>query len=295
MRDFERGLLGIGPPMPSQIYIPSHLELVGDEIHWWSWDQSKQNTPAPSTTGMLDAFLRIRDREGAFRFAQRYSPLGICSDGLPWLHNRGNFLQTEVERESACMPLGYEDGMCRDPVERYKELAGSLGALVRLIEKLRQGDRISNDDWLAAYENTPLESRNPGLIDFSFLIADPELSEPYWESADGRIERARNYVALLVQHWLVIADVRTNFVWYQDDPVFVIDAGSFGVLVSQIATAASGMHSLAACSLCGTVYERKARMPKHSQKNYCDLCVGKPADRARKAARRKRAARKEKV
>jgi hypothetical protein len=94
----------------------------------------------------------------------------------------------------------------------------------------------------------------------------------------GTMSKQRSRLAMLVNEWLWLADVRPALLWNKEAKALQLNFGSpysgtlFGALGIELMLAVSGQGDFATCSGCGQPYLRAKRRPKTGQENYCPDC-----------------------
>jgi hypothetical protein len=172
-----------------------------------------------------------------------------------------------------------ESGLNWDPIGRWLDYADQARAMLGIAQKLHNGERTAVGDWTALGELFPMEPHG---------ITEEVLKE--WQ---GRPWRERPYLAMALERWLELGNVRPTFNWRHEAPAVVLepsffDGWTFGALAVEILMAVAKAHTLAVCSGCGAVYLREGRRPKPGQRNFCPECQGRVAPRLRKRAERAR-------
>jgi hypothetical protein len=281
MVDVESGLLGAIILPTSQAFVPPGVELQGDYVvwwpydverdylEWWGYDAGSANPYGRETSprGMLDAFVQMKTPDAALRFARRYGPLALCEHGLPTTHN------WTPERQG-CYPVGWEQGVCREPLERWLYYVDQARALVAIAAALQRDEKELEEAWqvlLKRYEGD----------DVALTLAVRQKA-----SLEGR----RSLLGGLVNEWLVLANARLSVTWDATKAKWelMMRGTTFGLLAMQLMFAIAGQHRLAICDGCQRPYLREGRVPQSGRRNFCPDCGPTVAARLRQRERRAR-------
>jgi hypothetical protein len=261
------GLLSATALPTSQAWVPARVELREDELLWWRHVYHRPERDCgpecwgheASAKGMLDSFVRLRDARGVLNFARRYGPLAICEHRLPATHN-----WTATGR--GCYPVGWEEGVCREPVALWLRYAQQAHALLGIAATLYQGKKIPE-----ALEQVALDRYQGDGLAMAIARRD-------WHST----------LSDLVGVWLAEANARLSLKWDAGarEWTLILRGTTFTILATQLLYAVTRAHRLAICYGCGQVYLRGERAPKSGQRNFCPDCRTTVAARLRKRGQR---------
>lgn len=252
-------LLG-DPLLPMTIFrLPARAELREDLLYW---SQPRPRLASPER--MLDSFVRIRDGKDVLRFAKRYGPLWLSSDGYPENAGRSPISPLLVDED------GNETGWC-EQIEHWLQYVRLATAILTVATFAYEVKRAP-------------EAELTRLSDFTYF------------GVEGRdIGEQEDLLGLAVDFWLEQGDVRPTFSWREAGWHFSLQGGTFGILGVQIMLAVSKSQGLAICDGCGNPYLRTQRKPQTGRNNFCTNsdCGEKGASKLRR--RKKRALDKEKL
>ena len=292
------GSIGAGP-LPGKVAVPGHIEANGGHLTWqwmnpdssrtefdfntllamvilipkdldtsaWSYDFLEKDRPHQAdTSGMLDAFVRITNRNSALRFARRFGVLHICRHGLQYNHSQ------------ACLASSQQTGWnpeSREPLEGWFHHAKRARAILGLSASLQIADERnpigSRDDWAFLYE------RKGGKASIDELM----------QAFTSTPSLAKSFLVSDINDWLVEGNVRPTISWGEEaSPGFSLNASTFGLLGVQLMTAVSKVQDVYFCDGCGNPYSRKKRKPQAGRNQYCDTCGEQVASKNRQARRR---------
>lgn len=269
MVDARSGLLGATILPASQALVPAKAELEGDYLLWWRYDADSANPHGLETSsrGMLDAFVRIKTTKDVLRFVRRYGPLFLCEHGLPAAHNW-------TTRSIGCYPLGWEEGVCREPLAGWRQYVEQARALIAIAAALREGKEGSKEDWQALLKR---------YEDDGLALA---LAEGQKTSVKGR----RSLLSDLANGWLALTNARLSLTWDAAKSKWdlMMRGTTFALLAMQLVFAIAGHHRLVTCDGCGRPYLREKRAPQMGRRNFCPQCGKTVAARLRQRDRRVR-------
>ena len=230
--------------------------------------QLAYNTDSPLTVnlagpppGLLDEFVGLYEAsdEAIWRFAQRFGVLSVA-------------------------PFR-EHGTYTEPIAEWRYRISQARAVLAIAAALHQGHFGWPEDWRAA-DSATLEAwtnlfKRQGSLNRS-----------------KRLSAERMALRDLVNHWIVVYDVRPSFTWNINgigfsnlhptvDDAFVTLSGA---LALQLALACSRADSIAICASCRRPYARRWHSPS-GRRNFCSRCGLKAAWRESKRAIRAHAKR----
>jgi DNA-directed RNA polymerase subunit RPC12/RpoP len=294
------GLIGSGP-LPGKVTVPGHIDVSGKHLIWqwmnpdssgvefdfntllamvilipkdfdtssWSYDFLEKERPHQAdTAGMLDAFVRITNRNSALRFAKRFGVLHICRHGLQYSHSQ------------TCLASSQQAGWnpaSREPLGgwfHHAERARAILSLSASIQIADERDPIgSRDDWAFLYE------RKGGKASIDELM----------QAFTSTPSLAKSFLVSDINDWLVEGNVRPTISWGEEaSPGFSLNASTFGLLGVQLMTAVSKVQDVYFCDGCGNPYSRKKRKPQAGRNQYCDACGEQVASKNRQARYRQK-------
>lgn len=270
--------------LPSQrLLIPPQIELKGDVLAWQFPDAITTHWKGAEPTGALDAFRRVRDGEGALRFAQEYGVLAICEHGLPATHTcRPSLFFHEGQDRTSCLPHGWPHPA--EPIDRWLHFARQIDAALRVAAALYDDRPGAIEDWETIFEDLKGgQTQLPGWL-------RPTIGNLAESVAVGRF-----YLAGLINEWLALSGLQLRFAWgvlatkTGEAPRFEFGGpflmGSFWALALQLAVALSKSGGIAICEGCRRPYPTGKRKPQAKRRHYCLVCrkAGIPArDRQRR-------------
>jgi hypothetical protein len=199
------------------------------------------------------------------KFATRWGPLGICKHGLPYTHVPPPM--SEIPEEYWCTPMRNRNGDFYEPISAWHYYSRQARSMINIAANLHQDKPGELDDWNAIYDLGPSgNGRGQGL----YLNDD------------------KHFIALRINFWLELGNVRPKFQWRQNDIVVSYDSHLFGALASQLLMLVSRTKGLGVCSSCGNPFIPSKRRPKTNQRNYCATCKKRGAWRDAQRDRRRR-------
>jgi hypothetical protein len=235
-------------PVPRSV----KLDKAGENLRWrephavseedWFtyWDFQDE------TEGMLDTFRKINGPSDVLDFAKRYGPLRICSHGLPSSHRPFYFSLDPVSMADFCQPEGYPDH-CHEPLERWRFYVTEANNLLEVGASLWQqpGKPAPRSVWAKLLGDAPLLSRlgESVVVDRWIVMAE-------------------------VNSWLQQGNIHVFWGWHDPEPVIRLNAGTFGLLALQLATALGRSSGVVICYACRTPY-LPDRKPQSGRRNYC--------------------------
>lgn len=254
-RDFELAQLltedgDIGRPVDTTSWdVPEGIEVRKQRIYWKYLSRAKR---VSTSKEMLPAFCRLWDSptENIREFATKYGVLEMCVHHLPHTHSKRCELR-----------FAMADGDLRayDPIEVWRTFSREADALLRIADRVLQGEPGRAEDWNLAF------ARHQA---FYSLPAD----------SPSKQTMAMNRLNLggLLNEWIQLGDVRPFLDWDLSErkPRFKLGgrfSGLFGALALQLTMAVLQAGGIAICSHCHNDYRTK-RQPKRNQKNFCPQC-----------------------
>ena len=284
------GALAAASPLPQfGAQIPRYLDLRDEMLYWsLSWDPRTEQAPSHNAeatgrmlfnpgkpakpAGMLDAFVRIKEKADVLRFAERYGVLDICEHGLPGSHNPPPLPLTGQLRR--CRAWGEQQYVYWEPVDIWLRYVAQMRALLSLAVDLRASSPGRMADWKLAY---------------SQLRWSEEIALLALDQAGKEVERDRIFLGERVSTWMQFGNVRPELFWEQNSLAnFRLSGHTFGVLGIQLLFAATRAQGIYFCYGCGMPYGPK-RKPRKDRRNFCSNCGAKVAARLRKQASRAQA------
>lgn len=249
----------------TNLWVPSHVELRGDQLHW-AW---RSDAGVASPDGMLSRFVAIRDGRGVVAFARRYGVLGICKHGLPATHNTPAMPGALGREGLGCMPL-LSAGAAGDPQDYtfWEPLAIWLSTVWAANAILHLAT--------ASYTGRMAE---PFAVSLAYGLAAKEAADP--QVVHFHQTRPREMLAALVNWWLYIGGTSVALDWTGSVPSIRLSGArlpfvpaTFGVLAGQLMLAVARAHALLICSYCASPYLREKRYQPRRWKgrNYCPKC-----------------------
>ena len=212
---------------------------------------------------MLDAFVRIEDADGVLRFARRYGPLVLCSEGEP--------LGRDHRGERCASEIGPPWTQGAGRIEHWLRWVGEARAILRIKASLDDGQPGRETDWADAVTLGPLRN-SPfwGLPQLPLLWHSAEQPSAT-ELANQPLDKQLDLLQAWVNQWLERSDVRPRFGWDDGGGTVSLSAGTFGSLALQLFFMLSGSSTTAVCDGCGTPYlpERK---PRSDRMRFCPVC-----------------------
>lgn len=285
-----QGTLAATSPIPQRgASIPPYLELRDDLLFWSFFDLRTEAAPANNEeamarilsgrnpqqrvdgTGMLDAFIRIRDGSDVLLFARRYGVLDICEHGLPGSHNP-NPIPLVLPAQEGCKAWGEEGYLYWEPVAIWLGFVAQMRAILSIAVDVRAGRLGRAEDWNIAYEQLRW---NEEAV---------ELGKPLLGKT---LEFDRLALAERVSAWMNYGNVHPELQWHEATPIFSLAGRTFGTLGIQLLFATTRAQGIAICSGCGMPYPRK-RKPREGGRNFCENCGERVAARLRKREYRAR-------
>jgi hypothetical protein len=245
--------------------------------------------PVPDGS-LLTGFIGLETAtsEEIFEFAMRWGTLGICEHGLPSTHSQ------QLKRPSfdypycPLRPEGGEEGVLREPLIAWRNLAGSFEAIASIASRVLRNEPGHLEDWERLLLSQPV---GIAAHDASFIPAR-DAAHQYFDD----VQRAPLVESL--ETILVMADLRPSIRWRRGNPSpeFDLVPGSlFAALVMELMYEVTGSDPMFHCSACGRLY-KPARRPRTAERHYCPRCrrEGKPqryaeqrrAERARRRTNR---------
>ena len=241
-----------------------------------------------TTRDFLHRFLKLADApaKNIETFARRFGVLAICQDhGLPVSHQEG------------CLPLGFADDDCHEPLKHWREYAARMRAVHEIARELRAGRIGQDSDWWVLYPH--FEKNQP----FSNIWVD--------ETARNWRARKRQQALLLARHQLCsemdkllkLADVALALEWQGAARLKGLPRPAqwvvrlryghwlnlFGALVVQLLLeVCDSGEDVYFCSGCGSSYTCEGRHPNASQNNYCPSCQSDKVPQKEADQRRRR-------
>jgi len=219
--------------------------------------------PAVSPKRMLDAFIAIKNPEEVLRFAQTYGVLGLCAEGEP---PRPEHRQTKYSQ--ACIPEGWPRTLWYERVDHWLMYVRQTNAIVKIAAALHNEKLTNDSDWKEAVD-TP-------------FWANTDVSNLSRSSREHQLE----YLAVVIDRWLRIGDIRPTFSWTSSRPRIRLAGSTFGILGLQLMFAVSKSQGLAVCDGCGQAYLRMGRVPQRGKRNFCPDCGETVASKLRKRDRK---------
>lgn len=287
----------LDPPLPIGDWeVPSEVQADGDGIRWRVTGHRKSTG---ADRNMLGGFLRLAeaDTEAVARYAQRWGVLGLCEKhGLPETHplDLDWYLHRPLQGGGAG-PCPYAKATERswwyEAADAWQELARQGAAILTLAVGLHEGDTGDPAVWelLPDYPVEIVRSHSePAYVTFRRIWTPTPTAPPQ------DLEEGRRVLAMHVDLWLHLGQVRNRLRWDGPDPTLELQPhGLFGALAMQLASRVTGRAAVAICSNCQMPYEPE-RKPNPNQRRYCPACRearvpqrdAKRDLRARKAAER---------
>ncbi len=227
--------------------------------------QGRHGGAANTHAHMLEKFTAIKKPEHVLRFAERFGVLNLCEHGLPGSHNW-------PATTYGCYPVGWETGVCREPINLWLDYAAQFRAVLRLIMDVLQGQAGADDDWDRATAG--------------YLSDGDELGLAFIEDARATNAGRRSLLAGIINRLLALGAVRPNIMWARDEggSSFQLSGSTFGLMALQLALISSGSHRLASCFGCKELYVRTWRLPRLGQHGYCKTCSTTEANRQRQSS-----------
>jgi hypothetical protein len=307
---------------------PERVELSEDErrltYKWLPVDDPEElgpESPPPRYVRpgprMLNPFLGLADAtpRRVAEYAQRWGCLGLDPDGMPGTQGRVESeavadWQRWASEARAIMQLATsiraDEPPPRETVARLQWANPKLGwplkapgktpptrdQSARIAWAIRVGQGADTDEaerrrsairWIRAYKHDP-EFAAHWVATQKGLNLLVDVPVPSWALE-------RNLEAF-VNRWLYHGHLALQLSWdiRAEEPAYqLVSPGLFGPLALAIAGAVAGGGKQAVCSNCLKIYERKEKLPKSGQNNFCPTC-GKRA--SWKLAKRKERARK---
>jgi hypothetical protein len=240
----------------AKIEVPEDVVLDRTNLVWKTGATAKKVEPGKP---MLLDFISLNDADdmGILKYARRWGVLALCVHQLPSTHNLpSDFLTRKAEW---CQPT------CREPLDVWRAFSRRAGLVVNVAAHLNQGKLFDPQQWLqTVWElDAPGESLPPKQVLMGIY---------------GTTSKQRSRLAMLVNEWLWLADVRPALLWNKEVNALQLNFGSpysgtlFGALGIELMLAVSGQGDFATCSGCGQPYLRAKRRPKAGQENYCTDC-----------------------
>ena len=240
--------------------IPYRLWLDGDLLRG-EWQPVPHNPDMiylnlSRTTGLLNAFIRIRKAEHIVQFAERYGVLGFCPEHRLLLHGCGS---------------GGNDVF--EPIVGWLQHAAAARSVMQVSAAVYLGNTGQRED---------LER----VLEFSTGLTHAGLVRSIRRRKD--VASAAACVAEAIQHWWKVGGVRLDLHWRDTvetvkdfEPQVTVTAGTFGLAGAQLLFAVLRRDAVFFCSGCGSAYLREGRMPQRGRRNYCQQCARNPALQAR--------------
>jgi len=238
--------------------IPVEMALDGGNIVWDTHARMKKVEPGKR---MLLDFIQLGESADSeiLKYARRWGVLMLCSHHqLPSTHNRPPDFLTRRAVEW-CLPAR------REPLDSWRKFARRARLIVGVAGHLNQGTLFDPRQWLQTIcELDAPDDKTPGAQVLTGLL--------------GTTSKQRSRLAMLVNEWLWLGDVRPALLWEKDVSALQLNFGSpytgslFGALGIELMLAVSGQGDFATCSGCGQPYLRAKRRPKSGQENYCLEC-----------------------
>jgi hypothetical protein len=226
--------------------VPASITAQGDRLLWAAWQGETGPRAARVGVGCLPRFLRLEHAtaDAIVEFAQRWGVLQICAHGFPASHNPPAY-PLGGGRVTHCMPLGWTEAVCWEPLEAWRVYATYMRALRDLAAQLHQDKKGRAEDWQIVWRDRRippgLDAQRRGLVDRLNLL-------------------------VRMAHVGLIASWRTQrpgFAWG--------GSGLFGALVMQLCAMITKA-SPAMCSGCGMFYQAVGRRPRYDRAAYCPGC-----------------------
>jgi hypothetical protein len=269
MVDIDSGLMGATVFPTSRAFVPPRIELKDGDLRWWRHyaDRRHPYGREQSPRGMLDAFVGLDVPGDVLQFARRYGPLALCDHGKPATHNW-------TAEKPGCYPKDWQQGICREPLERWFYYVREARATLLIAAALHQVEGGPEDAWQVLLERYEGD-------DMTLAVAQRAK-----DSAAGR----QSLVCEAVNSWLALANARFSLGWKDGKkPNLSLRGTTFTVLATQMMFAIARAHRLAICDACSHPYLREGRAPQSGRLNFCSKCSGtKMANTIRQQAYRKR-------
>jgi hypothetical protein len=248
-------------PMQSGIcYVPEKIELDSGNILYLG-GTLKEVRPG---VGMLARFVDLhhqRDEE-ILKYAKKWGVLGICKHSLPCSHTQFAYSILAPRHKNAewCMPRAVpgRKHWYADPIEVWRLLSKQMATFQQLGAELNQDRPGDETVW---------------------RILPGNLASRPWRS----VSSARKFLALLLNLWLEIGQVRPVIDWSTEKAGWQLSFNAvsipnlFGFLAFNLVLSIS-RRELAFCSSCRKSYPPDRR-PNPSRRNYCETCGKKAAQR----------------
>ena len=224
--------------------------------------QRRHGRDANTNAYMLDSFIGIKTPKQVLRFAKLYGVLNLCRHGLPASHNWSATTR-------GCYPVGWEAGVCREPINRWLDYAAQFRAVLRLVMAVLQGQAGAGEDWDRATAGYVSDGDDLALA----MIEHERATDA------GR----RSLLAEIINSLLALGAVHPSIMWARDEEEssFQLSGSTFGLMALQLALISAGSHRVAICYGCKEIYVRKRRLPRPSQHGYCEACSPTKANRQR--------------
>src|SRR5947209_4956390 len=257
-----------------QYAVPEDIKLSGDMLVWrvrevFLHDEISNALlrKKPSDPELLVRFTKLADAPPAeiLKFARKWGVLGICKHLLPYTHNPPPLFRGE--KRFWCTPMRNEDREFWEPIDAWHVYSRQMQSMLRIAANLHQDRPGELNDWNILYDLGPAGN---GCGQGLYLIDD------------------RHMLAVLVNFWIKVGNVRPTFSWSGDTTFVSFDTHLFGALVGQLLTFVSRTKGLGVCSGCGDTFIPVRRRPKADQRNYCVKCGRKAAWRDAQRDRRRR-------
>ena len=269
MVDIDSGLMGATVFPTSRAFVPPRTELKDGYLRWWRHYADRRHPYGrdASARGMLDAFVRLTAPDDVLLFARRYGALTLCDHGTPATHNW-------TAEKPGCYPSDWQQGICREPLERWFHYVRDARAILLIAAALHQGEGGPEDAWQVLLERYEGDDMTLAVV------------RSARDSAVGR----QSLVCDAVNSWLALANARFSLGWkVGKKPNLSLRGTTFTVLATQMMFAIARAHRLAICDACSHPYLREGRAPQSGRLNFCYECRGtKMANTMRQQAYRKR-------
>ena len=309
--------------LPDIWTVPAVVESQGDWLVWRELgiDGEHPGTVSPGAR-MLEDFALLarsdsksgsewlqRQTKEVLKYARRWGVLGICEHGLPFSHNPKRWL-SRFFQIPFCTPVAREDDESTVRVDASAPVSvvnGDNGRFTFTLHKAHQ-------EPLAAWRKFAVQAHSMLRV-AEHLYHSRAVPDEFWESLQDLVPQHRQYswkygsesakLAIAVQAWLALGNVRTHFAWMGKKirigtrlttavsdsghfKLFIGGDGLFGALASQLAFAIGRVQVLAFCSACGNPYV-PTRKPQIGRRNFCPECGKTVANRlAARDSRRRR-------
>ncbi len=246
-----------------------------------------------SNIGMLDGFRRLADGpdRAILAYARRWGFLSVCSHGVRDDHEGVVVPERLVEPRGTIevRPEGHYDGVQRERLDVWRYWSSQADALLTAMVRLRDGRVASTVEWKPLWRRGPWTEVLEAHLDAAVIRA----IDAQWLDAPAPPKEGQRWrIAAALEAWMRIGGMAMTVAWTSNAAALGFESPTLlGTIGLQLALAATGAESFAACSDCGAPFASGKR-PRADRRNYCPTCQDAKVA-ARNASRRYRARQRE--